>query len=104
MKGVYFYKHILALAKTNLKVYQFLPGNFSDTLSTAVFKKQYISGPREALMVKLQGAGNEILSLSRHSPAALIIPPFLLPFALTNRGTVRKQPCLCSVVLAHYLI
>lgn len=55
-------------------------------------------------MVKFQGAGDEILRLSRHWPAALISPPFLLPFALTNRGTVTKQPCLCSVVPARNLI
>lgn len=51
----FFYKPILTLAKTNLKVKSFLLGNLSDRLLRAAFKKQHINERMAQMVTDIQG-------------------------------------------------
>lgn len=73
----------------------------SDILLTAAFRKQYIY-EREALMVKFQAAGNEILRLGTHPCASLIIPQ-CCPLALCPERDLVKKHTLYTV-LAHTVV
>lgn len=52
----FFYKPILTLAKTNLKVKSFLLGNLSDRLLRAAFKKQHINERMAQMVTDIQGS------------------------------------------------